>query len=539
MALQTGQQIGPYQILGPLGQGGMAAVYRAHHLKLDRVVAIKMMHKAMSTDSTFLTRFEREAQIVARLEHPHIVPIYDSAEYEGQPYLVMKFIEGQTLKHVLNAGTLPLPEVSRILGTVANALTYAHQRGVLHRDIKPSNIIIGTDGTPYLTDFGLARMAELGATTISQDMILGTPQYISPEQANGQTDLSPATDVYSLGVILYEMVVGRVPFNADTPYAVVHDHIYSDLPRPSEIATWIPAQVEAVLMKALAKKPADRYESPAVMMQAFDQVCAEAGLLHLPEDRQAQAADSFARRRQTLLDTNPTLTEDRPVIESPLPPAPAQQAPSIRVSTSTIPTPSPTRKVEMEFSFTPENMQKLGNQIQTRIEQGAAKLEEWAQQIEDSTQDKDERESRRERRRREKEDPDAALESRVRKQLKKRQDELVGLIAHAIPFVAVNAMLWGIYLSDGGGFPWPMFVTGGWGIGLFAHFREWWTQYGPGAAQFEAQVQREVAKARGQTNDLEKPKRDAEGARYRLSDDGEIEVIEDDLESVAAKRKRG
>jgi serine/threonine protein kinase len=517
----------------------MASVYRAHHIKLDRLVAIKMMHKAMTTDPNFLTRFEREAQIVARLEHPHIVPIYDSAEHEGQPYLVMKFIEGQTLKHVLAGGALPLAEVSRILGTIANALTYAHQRGVLHRDIKPSNIIIGTDGIPYLTDFGLARMAELGATTISQDMILGTPQYISPEQANGRTDLTPATDVYSLGIILYEMVVGRVPFNADTPYAVVHDHIYSDLPRPSEIATWIPPQVEAVLMKALAKKPADRYDSPTVMLQAFDQACQESGLLHLPEDRKDRAQESFVLRRQNLLDTNPTLTEDRPVIESPLSPNPVHQAPSVRVTNSTTPTPSPTRKVEMEFSFTPENMQKLGEQIQSRIEKGAARLEEWGQQIEKAFEDNDDRSSSlRSNRRQEPVDPDAVLESRIRKQLKKRQDELVGLIAHAIPFVAANVMLWSIYLGDGG-FPWPLFVTGGWGIGLFAHFREWWTQYGPGAAQFEAQVQREVAKARGQGNNLEKPKRHAEGARYRLSDDGEIEVIEDEAESVAAKRKRG
>jgi len=188
MAFNEGQMVGPYQVVGALGTGGMANVYKAYHPKLDRYVAIKALHAAFSAEPDFISRFEREAQIVANLEHPHIVPVFDYAEQDNQPYLVMKYVEGETLKKVLSRGPLPLSEVTRIMGSVADALTYAHRRGVLHRDVKPSNIILDSSGTPYLTDFGLARIAQMGTTTMSQDMILGTPQYISPEQASGSRD---------------------------------------------------------------------------------------------------------------------------------------------------------------------------------------------------------------------------------------------------------------------------------------------------------------------------------------------------------------
>jgi len=201
MALTQGQTVGPYQVIGQLGHGGMATVYKAYHPRLDRYVAIKVMHKAFTEDAGFIARFEREAQIVAKLEHPHIVPVYDFDELDGQPYLVMKFIEGQTLKKVLSDGPMPLNEIIRVMDDMAGALTYAHQHGVLHRDIKPSNIVIDIHGEPFLTDFGLARVTKAGASTLSADMILGTPQYISPEQASGQAELDPRTDIYSLGVV--------------------------------------------------------------------------------------------------------------------------------------------------------------------------------------------------------------------------------------------------------------------------------------------------------------------------------------------------
>lgn len=281
MSFAIGDTIGQYRIVGQIGQGGMATVFKAYHANLDRYVAFKVLHPAFKEDASFLERFQREAQIVARLEHRHIVPVYDFADHQGQPYLVMKFIEGETLKARLKKGTPPLDETIRLLAAVAEALTYAHQHGVLHRDIKPSNIMLDGEGIPYIADFGLARIAQAGESTLSQDMMLGTPQYISPEQAKGIRDLGPGTDIYSLGVVIYEMVVGRTPFSADTPFAIIHDHIYKPLPLPTQVNPAVPAQVERVLLKALDKEPQARYASAVEMVAAFRAAVQEAGMTEL------------------------------------------------------------------------------------------------------------------------------------------------------------------------------------------------------------------------------------------------------------------
>jgi len=269
MSFTNGTTVGHYRIIDQLGQGGMATVYRAYDANLDRYVAIKVLHQAFKEDPNFLARFKREAQIVARLRHPHIVAVHGFDEHDGQPYLVMEFIAGETLKGRLNRQRLTLQETARLMLDIGDALTYAHEQGVLHRDIKPSNILVDAQGIPYLTDFGLARMVEAGESTLSQDMLLGTPQYISPEQAQGIKNLSPATDIYSLGIVLYQLVVGRVPFNADTPYAIVHDHIYRPLPIPSQINPDVPTEIEHVLLKALAKDPADRYPTASALVRDF------------------------------------------------------------------------------------------------------------------------------------------------------------------------------------------------------------------------------------------------------------------------------
>ncbi|MEW5868643.1 MAG: serine/threonine-protein kinase [Chloroflexota bacterium] len=269
MPFTEGESVGPYRLIEQLGQGGMATVFKAYHAALDRYVAIKALHPAFTQEANFLTRFQREAQVVARLEHPNIVPIYDYAEHEGRPYLVMKFIEGETLKARLSQGDLAHDEMMKIVESVGAALEYAHQQGVLHRDVKPSNVLLAKDGRIYLADFGLARMAQAGESTISSDVMLGTPQYISPEQAKGARNLDGGTDIYSFGVLLYELLVGRVPYSADTPYSIIHDHIYAPLPLPRNIKPEIPEAVERVLLKALAKEREDRFPDVVSMIEAW------------------------------------------------------------------------------------------------------------------------------------------------------------------------------------------------------------------------------------------------------------------------------
>jgi len=278
MSFNVGENVGPYRIIEQLGQGGMATVYKAYHAALDRYVAIKALHPAFGEDQSFLARFQREARLVAKLEHPNIVPVYDYSEHEGRPYLVMKFIEGDTLKARLTKGPLTSSEIEKIVETVGSALAYAHKQGILHRDIKPSNVLVANDGQLYLADFGLARIAQSGESTLSSDMIMGTPQYISPEQAMGKKDLDEGTDIYSFGVMIYEMVVGQVPFNADTPFSIIHDHIYSPLPMPRSVNPKVPESVERVLLKALAKERADRYADVDSLVTAFKKAWTSAGI---------------------------------------------------------------------------------------------------------------------------------------------------------------------------------------------------------------------------------------------------------------------
>ncbi|MBN1230436.1 MAG: protein kinase [Anaerolineales bacterium] len=269
MTFNIGENVGAYQIIEKLGQGGMATVYKAYHARLDRYVALKVLHPAFTKDPNFQARFQREAQVVARLDHPNIVPIFDYSEHDDQPYLVMKYIEGQTLKARLQSGSVSREEGITIIKAVGKALAYAHEKDILHRDIKPSNVLLSNDGHIYLTDFGLARIASAGESTLSNESMLGTPQYISPEQAMGVSDLDEGTDIYSFGVLVYELVVGRVPFSADTPFSIIHDHIYSPLPLPRHINPNVPEGVERFLLKSLAKERRDRFSSVNQMVSAF------------------------------------------------------------------------------------------------------------------------------------------------------------------------------------------------------------------------------------------------------------------------------
>ncbi len=271
MPFTEGEQVGPYRVMEKLGRGGMATVFKAYHANLDRYVALKVMHPAFMADPNFLARFEREAKVVAKLEHPNIIPIYDFSDHEGKPYLVMKYVEGETLKAQLNRKPLNPEEGVRTITAVGDALSYAHAADILHRDVKPSNVMVANDGQIYLTDFGLARIASQGETTLSSDMMIGTPQYISPEQAMGKRDLDSGTDIYSFGVLIYELVVGQVPFISDTPFSIIHDHIYTPLPLPRSVNPSVPEVIERLLLKSLSKEREDRFATIDEMVHSFKQ----------------------------------------------------------------------------------------------------------------------------------------------------------------------------------------------------------------------------------------------------------------------------
>lgn len=274
MKFEDGEIIGPYKIVEQLGRGGMANVYKAYHANLDRHVAVKVLLPSFLEDPNFLARFEREAKVVARLEHPNIIPVYDYSKHNDRPYLVMKYVEGYTLKGWVRAKGMTPDEGIRIIEAIGSGLSYAHKKGILHRDIKPSNVMITAEGDVFLADFGLARIASAGESTISADVMIGTPQYISPEQARGDVNLDNRADIYSLGVLVYELVVGQVPFSSSTPMSIVHAHMYKPLPFPREVNPNVPHSVEQVLLKALAKERDDRYESVDDFVEAFKQAVA-------------------------------------------------------------------------------------------------------------------------------------------------------------------------------------------------------------------------------------------------------------------------
>ena len=318
MTWHEGEKVGGYILGKQLGQGGMATVYLAHHPQLDREVAIKVMHQNFLDDEGFVARFKREAQIVARLSHPHIVPVYDYDEHDGQPYLVMKYVQGWTLKKQFIKDPLDLDGVLGVITAIGDALNYAHEQGVLHRDIKPSNIVIDPEGIPYLTDFGLARLASSGESTMSADMLLGTPHYISPEQARGVKQLDGRTDIYSLGIVLYELLVGKVPFTGDSAFSIIHDHIYTALPKPSLVNPDLPPNVEAVLYKALEKQPNDRYETANDLVSALTDAIKRSNMTELDPNRIEIATESLAKIRAEYNDEL-TITPPAIGIGSPLP----------------------------------------------------------------------------------------------------------------------------------------------------------------------------------------------------------------------------
>jgi serine/threonine-protein kinase len=271
-----GKTLGKYRIVEQIGQGGMAEVYKAYHPNLDRYVAIKLMHTFLAKQEGFLERFRREAQGVARLRHPNIVLMHDF-DVEGDVYyMVMEYLQGPSLKRHLaeleaQSQWLSLPEALRIVCDVGEALDYAHGHAMFHRDVKPANIVLAPDGKAILTDFGIVKM--LGASTqlTASGALIGTPAYMAPEQCTGAAGDARA-DVYSLGIVLYQLVTRRLPYDADTPMAVVFKQVSAPLPVPSTLNPDLPPGIERILLRALAKDPEDRYQSVREMLDHLDRV---------------------------------------------------------------------------------------------------------------------------------------------------------------------------------------------------------------------------------------------------------------------------
>ncbi|MCY4018021.1 MAG: protein kinase [Chloroflexi bacterium] len=480
MTLNTSDDFAGYEIKARIGSGGMATVYQAYHERLDRHVAIKVLHESFVRDDTFLERFEREARIIARLEHPHIVPIYDYAEIDGQPYIVMKYIEGGTLKRRAIKEGITIDDMVSMMSMLADALTYAHEKGVLHRDIKPSNILIDERDLPYISDFGLARIAQVGDSTISHDMMLGTPFYISPEQARGERDLTPATDVYAFAVILYELLTGQVPFGGDTAYAIVHEQIYSPPTPPSHINAELTPALDDVLLKALAKGPAQRYQTATTLMRDLKLALAESGVTRLPPLHVA----TFGGGR-------------------------AQQS-------------------AFDFEAKDYGLGDLGQKIDQSIRKGV----EFASEIADRFDKKKKKPPP---------SPEELIRQRVQKKLKARSE----FLQHMTVFLAINGICWLIWIFHRGGFPWPIFVTATWGIGLVNQYVDYYYKHGRGADRGEDEIESEITRQMriSQWRDSDRRKgvyeeeelldADAFKARaVRLHDDGELsDSFIDEMES--------
>lgn len=303
----TGRNLGRYQIFEALGEGGMATVYKAYDTRLGRYVALKVMRPAVEPQPALLRRFELEARALARLSHPAIVRVLDYGEENGWPFMVMELVPSGTLKDRLAASPRPTPyrEAARFLAPVARALELAHSHGIVHRDVKPSNILIGERGEPLLSDFGIAKTLESDATQelTGTGVRLGTPDYMSPEQCMG-APVDYRTDIYSLGLVLFEMLTGVKPFSAETQMATMHRQIYDPLPSPRQWAPGLPPVVEQVLGRALAKNPQDRFgsmgEFAAALEGLADGSLAARGAPPAPEPRQTDTrpARVVQRRRR-------------------------------------------------------------------------------------------------------------------------------------------------------------------------------------------------------------------------------------------------
>ncbi|MBK8989118.1 MAG: serine/threonine protein kinase [Chloroflexi bacterium] len=256
---------GRYRLLGRIGSGGMAAVYRAQDLKLGRIVAIKMLHESLTSDEGFLARFQREAHAAANLTHPNIVTVHDIGQEEHRHYIVMEYVDGFTLKQIIRDATedgrfLPVSRVLDLAIQICHGIGYAHRANLVHCDLKPQNVLVTRDDRVKVADFGIARAITEASQHLAESQVWGTPQYISPEQASGEMP-TPASDVYAIGVVMFEMLTGHLPFLGDSPTAVALKHLNEQPPSVMEYNPGVPRQLDDIVHKLLAKEPTARYST--------------------------------------------------------------------------------------------------------------------------------------------------------------------------------------------------------------------------------------------------------------------------------------
>jgi len=297
------EHVGRYKIIAELGRGGMATVYRAMDPSFEREVAVKILPQVFLHDPQFRARFEREAKVVAALEHAAIVPVYDFGEDNGMPFIVMRMMSGGSLADKLKNDKYKIEDAAQVIIRLASALDAAHQKGVIHRDLKPGNILFDQYNNAFLSDFGIARIAEAGATLTGSN-ILGTPAYMSPEQVQGEKDLDGRSDIYSLGVLFYQMLVGNTPYQATTPAKIMMMHILEPVPNLVEALPDVSPEVEAWFRKTLAKDPDERFASAGEMAAALQS--ALRGELH--PTIQAAVPPSLGADQRTVIDTTMNTT---------------------------------------------------------------------------------------------------------------------------------------------------------------------------------------------------------------------------------------
>jgi serine/threonine protein kinase len=264
----VGKVVAGYAIDRLIGQGGMARVYLARQQPMDRPVALKILPREFAGDGTYQQRFEQEVRIVSQLEHRNIVPVYDYGQIEGQPYIAMRYLPAGSMDALLVDGPLPPETLVDMLSQIAPALDHAHSRNILHRDLKPSNILLDDNGGAYLTDFGIARIIGEGVSPITTQGVVGTPSYMSPEQAQAKP-MDGRSDIYALGITLFELATGRRPFEAETPYGIAVLQVTARPPSPRSINPALSSAVDAVLLKAISKQPEGRYPTTVAFAAAL------------------------------------------------------------------------------------------------------------------------------------------------------------------------------------------------------------------------------------------------------------------------------